>query len=168
MNLNKKIRWLTTASLISTVSFTGRIAFQSIPNVQPLTTIVIICILANGFSFGATVSLLSLLLSNMLLGMGLWTFPQITGYMSICLITFCLSSFLEKSHLFVKSFFAGLMGFLYGFIISIIQSPFLGIQNFLAYYLQGLPFDLFHAVSNFGFMLILYPILMPLLKKQDI
>lgn len=58
-----------------------------------------------------------------------------------------------------------LQGILYGFLISLVQAPFFGIQNFLVYYASGIPFDTLHAAGNIGFYLILAPILFPLLRK---
>lgn len=71
MNLNKSVRWVTTAALMSAASFTGRLLFQSIPNVQPLTTIIIICTLVFGFYFGSTVAILSIMIFNLFLGMNI-------------------------------------------------------------------------------------------------
>ena len=118
MNLNKSVRWLTTAALMSAASFTGRLLFQSIPNVQPLTTIIIICTLVFGFYFGSTVAILSIMISNLFLGMGIWTFAQIAAFLSICLITFLLRPLLNKMPLIVLAIFAGLMGYFFGFIID--------------------------------------------------
>lgn len=168
MNLNKSVRWLTTAALMSAASFTGRLLFQSIPNVQPLTSIIIICTLVFGFSFGSTVAVLSIMISNLFLGMGIWTLAQIAAFVSICAITFCLSPLLKKMPLVILALYAGISGYVFGFIISLVQAPFLGIQAFWVYYLQGVTFDTFHAVGNFFFFLILYPVLEPLLKKVNL
>lgn len=168
MNLNKSVRWLTTAALMSASSFTGRLLFQSIPNVQPLTTIIIICTLVFGFYFGSTVAILSIMISNLFLGMGVWTIAQIVAFLSICGITFLLKPLLNKLPLIILALYAGIMGYWFGFIISVIQAPFFGIQKFWIYYLQGISFDTFHAVGNFIFFLILYPILLPLFKKVNI
>ncbi|UDM81025.1 ECF transporter S component [Vagococcus fluvialis] len=153
---------------MSAASFTGRLLFQSIPNVQPLTTIIIICTLVFGFYFGSTVAILSIMISNLFLGMGIWTIAQIVAFLSICLITFVLKPILTKMPLLVLAIFAGLMGYWFGFIISLVQAPFFGIQKFWIYYLQGVSFDTFHAVGNTIFFLILYPVLTPLLNKIDI
>ena len=165
MNLNKSVRWIKTVSLMSAASFTGRLLFQSIPNVQPLTTIIIICTLVFGFYFGSSVAILSILISNLFLGMGVWTLAQIAAFLSICAITFLLKKFLISLPLIILALYAGIMGYWFGFIISLVQAPFFGIQQFWIYYLQGVPFDTFHAIGNFFFFLILYPVLVPLLKK---
>ncbi|MEG2254313.1 MAG: ECF transporter S component [Vagococcus sp.] len=165
MHLNKSVKWLTTAALMSAASFTGRLLFQAIPNVQPLTTIIIICTLVFGFYFGSTVAVLSIVISNLFLGMGIWTLAQLAAFVSICAFTYFLTPFLKKMPLIILAIYAGLMGYWFGFIISLVQALFFGIQTFWVYYLQGIPFDTFHAVGNFIFFLILYPVLTPLLKK---
>ncbi len=168
MLLNKSVKWLTTAALMSAASFTGRLLFQAIPNVQPLTTIVIICTLVFGFYFGSTVAILSIVISNLFLGMGIWTLAQLAAFVSICAFTYFLTPFLKKMPLIILAIYAGLMGYWFGFIISLVQAPVFGIQTFWVYYLQGIPFDTFHAVGNFIFFLILYPVLTPLLRKITI
>lgn len=168
MPLNKSVKWLTTAALMSAASFTGRLLFQAIPNVQPLTTIVIICTLVFGFYFGSTVAILSIVISNLFLGMGIWTLAQLAAFVSICAFTYFLTPFLKKMPLIILAIYAGLMGYWFGFIISLVQAPFFGIQTFWVYYLQGIPFDTFHAIGNFIFFLILYPVLTPLLRKITI
>ncbi|MBO0477561.1 ECF transporter S component [Vagococcus sp. DIV0080] len=150
---------------MSAASFTGRLLFQAIPNVQPLTTIIIICTLVFGFYFGSTVAVLSIVISNVFLGMGIWTLAQLAAFVSICAFTYFLTPFLKKKPLIILAIYAGLMGYWFGFIISLVQAPFFGIQTFWVYYLQGVPFDTFHAIGNFIFFLILYPVLTPLLKK---
>ena len=130
MNLNKSVRWLTTAALMSAASFTGRLLFQSIPNVQPLTTIIIICTLVFGFYFGSTVAILSIMISNLFLGMGVWTIAQIVAFLSICGITFLLKPLLNKLPLIILALYAGIMGYWFGFIISVVQAPFFGLQKF--------------------------------------
>jgi hypothetical protein len=136
--------------------------------VQPLTTIIIICTLVFGFYFGSIVAILSIMISNLFLGMGVWTIAQIVAFLSICGITFLLKPLLHKLPLIILALYASIMGYWFGFIISVVQAPFFGIQKFWIYYLQGISFDTFHAVGNFIFFLILYPILLPLFKKVNI
>jgi hypothetical protein len=108
------------------------------------------------------------MISNLFLGMGVWTIAQIVAFLSICGITFLLKPLLHKLPLIILALYASIMGYWFGFIISVVQAPFFGIQKFWIYYLQGISFDTFHAVGNFIFFLILYPILLPLFKKVNI
>ncbi|MGO2083218.1 ECF transporter S component [Vagococcus sp.] len=165
MNKTSSLYFITYVGLISTACYVGRIAFSFLPNIQPVTTILILTTLILGFKFGLSVAVVTLLISNLYLGMGPWTFAQIGAYLAIISLTFLLRKLLNKSTLLVKSLFCGLMGFVFGLVISLIQAPFFGLTAFLPYYLQGLSFDFLHAVGNVGFSLILFPILTPLFNK---
>ncbi len=62
--------------------------------------------------------------------------------------------------------YAACFGLVYGFIISIFYVVTYHMPNFWAYYLQGFPFDLAHALGNFVFYMILEPILAPIIKNK--
>lgn len=133
----------------------GRTLFAAVPNVQPVTAMIILISLWMSPLDGAIVAVLTMLLSNLLLGFGLWTVPQIVAYLAIVGLTWLLSPILRRSPLLLGALFAAAMGFFYGFIVSLVQAPFLGISAFWAYYLGGIPFDIYHALGNLGFYVIL-------------
>ena len=54
--------------------------------------------------------------------------------------------------------FAGLMGYLYGFIISGIWVLSMPGLNFWIYYANGILFDTYHALGNIAFWILLIPI----------
>lgn len=167
------VQRIAVLAALTALCHVGRLLFQFIPNVQPMTTILLLISLVMGTVDGLVVALLSLLLSNMFLGMGPWTMSQFIAFTVVILVTGCLrpvyrSSRLKpllKRSLFIA--FAFLTGLLYGFVISIIDARLFGIANFWVYYLQGLSFDLLHAAGNAAFFLILEPILVPLIKKHS-
>ncbi|QBO37462.1 ECF transporter S component [Periweissella cryptocerci] len=160
------MKQLTFLTFVIGICEVGRLIFQFIPNVQPVTDIIILTTLIFGLSNGLLVGVLSIVVSNIILGMGVWTLAQIGAYILIVLLTYFLAKpWFFKAPIIVRACFCAAMGFFYGFVISIIQAPILGINNFLPYYIAGLPFDLMHALGNAGFCLILSPTLVPLLKK---
>lgn len=55
----------------------GRLLFQFIPNIQPMTAIFLIITLQLGIFRGLLISTLSVLITNIYLGMGIWTISQI-------------------------------------------------------------------------------------------
>lgn len=165
MNLNKSLSFITFVALISAAAFVGRLAFQGIPNVQPLTDVIMMSVLFVSFPFGSLVAIISLFISNIYLGMGIWTIAQLLSYLTLCgLIHLCHMPLLGSSKL-IRALFAGFLGYLYGLIISLVQAPFFGIQVFWPYYLQGLPFDTLHAIGNLLFYLILEPVMLPIFIK---
>lgn len=153
--------------MLTSLCYVSRLLFQFLPNVQPVTVIIIILTLTLGVFDALIVATLSILISNINLGMGVWTIAQIISFTLIVMITGALiKPFFKKLPFFVMILYAVFTGFAYGFLISLVQAPFLGIQNFWVYYFSGLSFDTLHALGNGGFYLILAPILFPLLNKS--
>lgn len=156
---------------MTALSTVGRLAFSLpiLPNIQPMTALFLIIALNIGVIDSLVVSLISILLTNLFLGMGPWTILQIISFAVIILLTGVLKYF-YRSKSFVNrllfSAWAGLMGFVYGFIISYLSFYLYGMNNFLVYYINGLPFDLLHAVGNMGFFFILEPIIVPIIKSK--
>jgi len=163
------VKRLSLLAIFTTLCFVGRILFQFIPNVQPMTAILLIITLNFGTTDGLIVSIGSIFLSNIYLGMGPWTLFQIITYIIIIEATGFLSPFYKQQNILSKVFFllfAASSGFIYGFIISIFNVQLFGMSNFWVYYFQGLPYDFMHALGNAGFFLALDPIIGPLLRKR--
>jgi energy-coupling factor transport system substrate-specific component len=161
------VRRMALLSILTALCYVGRIVFQFIPNVQPMTAILIILTLTMGIADGFIVAILSIILTNFLLGMGPWTIAQIASFGVLIVVTgLVMKPFYKKVHkayFVVFSFFGGI---LYGFIISLLTVKMMGITNFWVYYAAGIPFDLLHGLGNAGFYLILEPILAPLVAAQ--
>ncbi|SEK43113.1 hypothetical protein SAMN04488700_1410 [Carnobacterium iners] len=158
---------LTLLAMLTTLCYVSRLMFQFLPNVQPVTVILIILTLTLGVVDALIVSLLSILISNINLGMGVWTIAQIVSFSLIVMMTgLLIKPIFKKLPFFILIIYAVFTGYAYGFIISLVQAPFFGIQNFWVYYLSGLSFDTLHAFGNGIFYLLLAPILFPLLTKS--
>ncbi|MEH7380834.1 ECF transporter S component [Bacillus sp. JJ1533] len=164
--MNLSVKKLTLLSMLIALSVVGRIVFTFIPNVQPTTAIIIITSLFLGPVYGVVVAVFSSVLSNLVMGMGLWTIGQIFAWGIIGLISGLLQKYRERIPVVLLAGYAVFCGFLYGFVISMPLYLFSG--KFLAYYIAGLPFDMSHAIGNGLFFLILYPILRLLFLKNVI
>lgn len=144
----------------------SRTFFQFIVNVQPVTAILLIITIYWGTYQGLLVSLLSILITNFYMGMGVWTIAQVATYFLLILLTGLLKKVPQfRDSLMVQAIYAGITGILFGFFISAIQAPFLGISAFLPYYLAGIPVDTMHAIGNVVFYLLLTPVLKKLLTQ---
>lgn len=162
------VKRLALLAILTALSYVGRIVFQFIPNVQPMTTLLLLITLNLTVADGLIVAIASLILSNMVLGMGPWLFPQLVTYFILIGFTgIVLKPFYGMKN--ARVLFTGysfVSGLLFGFIISVFSYRMYGMTNFWAYYLMGISFDLLHAAGNAGFYLILEPILGPLLHHQ--
>lgn len=162
---------LTILGLMIAVTQTSRLFFSFIPNVQPVTVILILLTITFGTVDALIVGIGSVFLSNITLGMGPWTFAQIISFSIIILFTkifsLCISK--VKKPVFFWILFTGMAGILYGIVISIVQAPIYGmtVPSLLGYWLAGVWFDVYHAIGNVVFFLLLYPTLVPLLNKVN-
>lgn len=159
-------RKLTLCALLIALSVVGRLTFTFIPNVQPVTVLIIITSFILGPLYGVIVACLSTWMTNLLLGMGLWTMWQMLAWSIVAGLSGWVGKVREKIPLLALSVYAGICGMLYGFLISYPMSQVTG--NFWLYYLSGLPFDLNHAFGNILFFLVLYPTFSRLVESRVI
>ncbi|QDP40500.1 ECF transporter S component [Radiobacillus deserti] len=154
---------ITVISILAALAVVGRFAFQFLPNVQPVTTIIIICGLFLGPVSAIILAILTTYMSNLLLGMGIWTIWQVIIWGFIGLCSGWLGKWKRNLPFGLLVAYAVLIGYLYGFVISLATYTVAG--SFWPYYFSGLLFDTYHAVGNAFFMIVLYPVLSKILEK---
>lgn len=163
---SQRLHQLTLLTMLTALSVVGRLYFSIIPNVQPTTVIIIVITLVFGMRNGVMVAFVSCILSNIYLGMGLWTFGQVLAWSIIAILAGLWKPFYQRVPLIFTAFLAGLTGFLFGFLMSV-WTYVIDPMSFWVYYVRGIPFDAYHAVGNFAFYMLLAPILIPMLTKQN-
>ncbi|MGD1419415.1 cobalamin ECF transporter, partial [Enterococcus faecium] len=85
-------RRITTLALFSAACIVGRILFTWIPNVQPMTAILLLLAFYGSYTDALIVTLVSLLGTNLYLGMGSWTISQLIAFSSIVTVFHFLSN----------------------------------------------------------------------------
>ena len=151
-------------AMMSAFCVIGRLGLLALPNVQPITVVVIWMTLELGWGYGVSISILSILISNLLISMGPWTIYQMVSFALVCTCASLLRPLWPKRQQFPRlawilfPIFAGLMGYLYGFIISIFWVYSMPGLNFWIYYLNGVLFDTYHAIGNIVFWILLIPL----------
>ena len=154
---HNSIRKITMLGLLAAICTVLRIIKIPIPNVQPVTDIIMILTLVNGCSDGLILAILTMLVSNLYLGFGIWTIPQIVAYI-ICVLTVVLF----KKIFFLNKFWwlqlgvAGFLGLEYGLVVSLCMVVVGQTPAFIAYYTSGFLFDIYHAAGNLVFYPLIY------------
>ena len=141
----------------------GRLSFQFLPNIQPVTVMLICLAIYAGTRSAILLAIISTYVSNIFLGLGIWTIWQIAGWALISLIAGLLAHQLKRTNVYIFAIYCGLMAYVYGIVIQIGTFSYTG--NFVGYYLASLPFDTLHAIGNIGFAIILGPILKRILPQ---
>ena len=164
------VKEIALIGILSALNITSRIYLQFLPNIKPVTSIIIISVLLFGLSFGIKLTFVTTIVSDVFLGMGLWTVFQIFAWVMICLLTQGLKSFFQLRKkdppLLLLAIFSALMGYVFGFFVSFEQFCYGGWGLFIPYWIAGLSFDTLHAGGNFFFYLICSPLLMKVFKIE--
>lgn len=169
--VNFSTKKLALLALLTAACVVGRLSFTFLPNVQPMTAILLLLAFYASLQEALVVGLLSLLITNLYLGMGPWTLSQMVAFSGVILLFHGLGkiSFFKK-YLVLQGALAFLMGFFYGFLVSQMEVFLYHLPSFWGYYLQGVSFDLFHSFGNFSFYILLQPLFLryflPRLKKE--
>ena len=160
-----KAREIIPIAVMCAVASVGRVVFNFIPQVQPVTVIVIIMGACFGKQAGFMTGALSALVSNMILGQGFWTPFQMLAWGVVGLIGGVLADVKLSKNMVVMCIYAFVSALIYGLITDFWTIAFMAGENLtwgivLSVYSAGLVFNLIHGIGNVVFMIVLYKMLM--------
>ena len=134
------------------VSSIGRIIFGFIPNVQPVTVIVVLMGLCYNPESGFLTGALSALVSNMVMGQGPWTLWQMLAWGIIGLLAGFFGKIKPLRSIYFAVPFAAVSAFLFSVITDTWTVMTLGegmtLASALSVFGAGLLFNIPHAVFN--------------------
>ena len=149
-------RTLEMMSLLAVFGIAGRILLDPLPNIQPVTTVVLLAgIYYGGWRALALAGTIALTSNVLVLGHGAWTIFQVLGWGVVGFSGAVLSRFiLDGDKLMVTrlAFVSAASAFVFDWIVSISILLEAGPSMLLPYLLNGLPFDLYHAAGNIAFV----------------
>lgn len=155
------ITQIVTMGLLGAILFVGQLAMSPLPNIEPVTTLIIIY--TPVYKKKAFFSIyVFVLLEGLLFGFGIWWLSYLYIWSILAVIALSLQR-LKSAILWAVV--SGLFGLMFGALCAI---PYLisgGIGAAFAYWSAGIPYDILHCGGNFALTLILYTPLTRLLKK---
>ena len=157
------------AALLTVLKF----IFMSIPNVHPVTMLIIIYVLLLGFKRSILIISIFILLEGLWWGFGLHFFQYMIVWPILVMLVVAFKPIISTSYLgFIGwAIFAGLFGMIFGTLSAL---PYLIIDKtfFLSYILGGLIYDAIHMISNYLIVLatgkIIYDALKRIFAQMDI
>lgn len=134
----------------------GRVVFAVIPQVQPVTALVIITGSVYGCRKGYATGALAALISNLFLGQGPWTLFQMTAWGVVGLLAGVLGHISngkkKKTRKILFTIYGVVSGFLFSIMTDFLTICYLGdamnIHSVIAVFATGLAFNVGHAVFN--------------------
>lgn len=139
----------------------GQYVMSQLPNIEPVSLIVIAGTLVFGWRMLASVYVF-VIAEGFIWGFGWWFWGYL--YMWAILVAITMLFRKEEGRL-TWAIISGFYGLLFGFLYEI---PYIFIQNFrtaLAWFLSGIPYDCIHAVGNFFIVFFVLQPLVTVLRK---
>jgi energy-coupling factor transport system substrate-specific component len=154
-SLRDQSQWVMLV-LLAVFGVSGRILLDPIPNVQPVTVLVLLVGAYFGASRAIALAAIIALASNViLLGHGPWTLFQAVGWGSIGLAGSMLSNRIiadGKVRIGTLAVIAAASGLAFNWFVSLSILLEAGSSMMVPYLLNGLVFDLYHVVGNVLFV----------------
>lgn len=147
---------ITRIALLSAILYVAKLALEFLPNVELISFLVIVYTLV----FEAE-ALLIVMVFNMFeffqWGFGIWWISYLYVWPLLALTTMFIKKLLamsghEKEEFVLWAVLAGSFGLLFGSLFALAYLP-LNPSYALSYWISGLPWDVWHGVSNFAIML---------------
>lgn len=160
---------LAVIATLAALAALGRDAFAAVPDVKPITAIVLI----SGFAFGAApgfaVGALAGLASNVLLGEGPWTPWQMLGWGVVGLLGALLAHLLHRrASPIVLALACALGAEIFNLILDLYTWTGTGNQTLAGFVLvlgTAVVFDVTHVLASFGFGLAFGGVLLRMLER---
>ncbi len=159
------VRRIALDGMLCALAIVGRWALGALPNIQPVTVILILMAVYIGLWDSAASAVVVVTVTNMIMGIGIWSLYQMFVWAVIAVVSGILLK--KHHHPLVMLLWSAAMGFVYGFAISLFSYRTFaangGTSGFIAYWISGLTFDGFHALGNAVFVWFLQPVFEKLL-----
>lgn len=159
-------RQLALLGMLSLFGIAGRVLLSPIPNVQPVTVIVLLAGMQMGARRAILLATVIALGSNLFLGHGIWTLYQAVGWSLVGCLGSVLGTRLESTSVLLVT--AALSALMFDFVVSLSILQAVGPENLLAYLVAGIPYDLLHAVANMTFAAWLATPLCEMMRRHSI
>lgn len=156
------VRKITRIALLSAILYVSKVALEFLPNVELVSLLTVLYTLVFGKEAFLIVTVFNLF-ELIQWGFGTWWVSYLYVWPLLVLITLLLKKIIKEEFL-IWSVVSGLFGLIFGSLFAIVYLP-VDPAYALAYWISGLPWDVWHGVCNFVLMLVIGKPLYLLFKK---
>ncbi len=158
----EKIIDIVTMGLLTAILLVGQLGMSFLPNIEPVTTLIILYTLSYKKQVFPIIYAF-VLLEGIIFGFNIWWVSYLYIWAVLALIVL---AFQRIDSALLWAVISGAFGLSFGALCAI---PYLisgGPAAAFAYWTNGIPFDLLHCSGNFVMTLVLYRSLSDLFKKM--
>lgn len=146
------VRELVLFALLGAVMFAGKMAMAGLPNIEPVSLLVILYTLAFGRKALWSIYLY-VALECVVWGLNTWSI----SYLYVWFLLYLASRLLRKMDSPLGwAVVSGSFGLFFGLLCTPVQLCIGGWAYAVSWWISGIPFDLAHCAGNFAMALLLY------------
>lgn len=152
---------IVTTGVLSAILFVGQVGMAFLPNIEPVSTLIILYTLTYKRRVFPVIYTF-VLLEGVLFGFGIWWVSYLYIWSILALLVLALP---KMDSAVLWAVVSGAFGLSFGALCAI---PYLisgGPGAAFAYWAAGIPYDILHCLGNFVLTLVLYHPLLRLLKR---
>lgn len=154
-------RELVLFSLMGTMTFAAKLAMAKLPNIEPVSLMVMLLAVCFGWR-GLCAVYLYVFLEFAFWGVGVWN----VNYLYVWLVLFAAARLLRRVELpLVWAALSGCFGLLFGALCAAAYWAAGGWAFALSWWVSGIPMDILHGIGNFVMALLLFRPLRKLLER---
>ena len=157
---HRRIVGLVLSGLMGALLVVSKQAMSGLPNIEPVTLLIILFALELPRETPAAITVF-ILLQGVLYGFGLWWAMYLYIWYLLALLAWL---FRRMDHALFWAVFSGLYGLCFGGLCAAVYLFAKTPAFALSWWLSGLSYDALHGVGNFAIMLVLYRPLRKALK----
>lgn len=146
------VRKITRIALLSAILYVSKAVLDFLPNVELVSLLVIVYTLVLGSETFVVITVFNLF-ELIQWGFGTWWVSYLYVWPLLCLAVLLLKKVVKEEFL-VWGVVAGGFGLLFGSLFAVVYLP-VDPSYALAYWISGLPWDVWHGVWNFVLMAVL-------------
>ena len=149
------LRELTEMSVLAALTFAGKVAMASLPNIEPVSLMIMLMTVIYGRKALYPIYVY-VMLEMLVYGFNLWNLVYLYIWLFLAVTGTLLLCIRETS---------GAFGLLFGLLCIPVYAAVGGWHMVFSTWISGIPYDLVHGVSNFLIALVAFVPLRDLLEK---
>ena len=159
-----KINEMCVYGLLGTLLFVLKFAMSSLPNIEPVSLLLISYTIIYGIK---TVYPLAIyvLLEIIIYGFSLWSIGYLYIWLTLVMAVIVIRKIFNNKNQIIWALVSGIFGLIFGALYIPLYIVSGGYTFAITWWISGLPYDIIHCISNFVLCVILFkPITNVLLK----
>lgn len=164
MNMPDKtlpLRDCVILALLGAVTAGAQIAMAPLPNIEPVTLLLMCCAIVYGGRALYAVFVF-VMLEGLVFGFGIWFFSYLYIWPALVIVTWALR---KNTSYIIWAIVAAAFGLFFGALCALPYLPLGGWSAAAAYWVAGIPFDLIHGAGNAVMSALLLKPLVHVLEK---